>query len=330
MKGGVEMKNNMFAVSGLVLSMCVAGGLGCDEPTVDDDEEDFTPVDDDITFRNVFDNGVEPNGIESNGMKVNGMKVNSFLTGLIEQVLAQLNQLEFQSGSLLRAWHAASGTWKVGAQLNGMSFNIDFDVDGVPQTGQLRIVSVVQSSAQPDVYFYTIESNNSGSWQPACRDGAGNPTEAIAVQGDFNSATGQRTSDVGLTWACRGAAIAKAIEWGFRPWATVDGTLLKNHHQAAVRMIRADYCGNGTHHTSNGNPIDIEDTKRVQTFDSLTWSVEAAWGPNGAVCLNTPRKLYWPRASINPCSSLPTCGSAAHPEDVAGALLMTRAVPNNN
>lgn len=327
------MTINVFKTSSLVLglSLCVAGGLGCDEPIEADDEEDFTPFDDDVTFRSVNDNGIEANGVLANGMRLNGMRLNGFLTGLIEQVLSSLNDLEFQSGSLLRAWHAASGTYKVGAQLNGMSFDIDFEVDGVPQNGQMRIVSVTQSSAQPDVYFYNIESKNSSNqWVSACYDGAGNPTEAIAVEGNFDSNTGTRTSDVGLTWACRGAAIAKAIEWGFRPWATVGGTLLKNHHQAAVRMIRADYCGNGVHHTSNGNPIDIEDTKRIQTFDSLAWNVEAVWGVNGAVCLNTPRKLYWPRETINPCSNLPTCGSAAHSENVAGGLLMTRAVPNSN
>lgn len=321
---------------GVVLAMGAMSVVGCDEPIDDesneavlddDDHIDFTPVDDDVTFRTVNDNGVEANGVLSNGMRVNGMRVNGILTGLVESLLAQLNQLEFQSGSLLRAYHAASGTWKVGAQLNGMTFDIDFEVDGVPKTGQLRIVSVTQSSTQPDVYFYNIQSNNSGTWVSACFDGAGLPTEAIAVEGNFDSATGARTSDVGLTWACRGAAIAKAIEWGFRPWASVGGTPLKNHHQTAVRMIRADYCGNGQHHTANGNPIDIEDTKRVQSFDSLAWPVEAAWGPNGAVCLNTPRKTYWPRESINPCSNLPTC-SADHPEQVAGALLMTRAVPN--
>jgi hypothetical protein len=334
------MSFNAMKICGSALAMCLAGVIGCDEPSDavddndigllgdDDDHIDFTPVDDDVTFRTVEDNGIEGNGIASNGLRINGLRINGFLTGLVESLLSQLNQLEFQSGSLLRAWHALSGTWRVGAQLNGMTFNIDFEVDGTPHTGQMRIVSVTQSSTQPDVYFYNIQSNNSGTWVSACFDGAGNPTEAIAIQGNFDSATGARTSDIGLTWACRGAAIAKAVEWGFRPWATVDGTLLKNHHQTAVRMIRADYCGNGEHHTANGNPIDIEDTKRVQTFDSLTWPVEAAWGPTGAICLNTPRKLYWSREMINPCSNLPLC-SAAHPEEVSGALLMTRAVPNS-
>ena len=157
------MTINVFKVSSLVFAMCVAGGLGCDEPIEADDEEDFTPFDDDVTFRAIAENGTEPNGIAANGMKINGMKINGILTGLIEQALASLNDLQFQSGSLLKAWHAASGTWKVGAQLNGMSFVIDFEVDGVPKEGEMRIVSVTQSSAQPDVYFYYIESKNAGA-----------------------------------------------------------------------------------------------------------------------------------------------------------------------
>ncbi len=314
-------------VSKWLLAMCVTGGLGCDEPSVahdDDDEEDFTPVDDDVTFRTVVDNGIELNGFEVNGWKVNGWKVNGFIVGVLDAAIAQFTDLQFHSSSLLKVWHPASGTWKIGAQLNGMTFDTEFEVDGNPLQGQIKIVNVVQSSQGSDVYFYTVQTNSSGSWQSACFDGAGNPTEAIAVEGNFDSTTGTRTSDIGLTWACRGAAIAKAIEWGYRPW--VNGTY-KNYHQAAVRMIRADYCGNGEHHTSNGNPIDIADGLGIQTFDSA-WNIEAGWGVNGAVCLNTPRKLYWPRTSINPCSSLPTCGT--NPIAQNGALLATKVVPNSN
>lgn len=313
----------------LLLGLSIVGLAGCDEPAdadVDPVSEDqgYAPIDDDVTFRFVADNGIESNGFQLNGFRINGFRINGFLLGLVEAVVTSFSDLQFHSGSLLKAWHPDSGTYKIGAQLNGMSFNADFEVDGVPQVGTIRLVSVTQSSERPDVYFYNVQNYNNGAWTSACFDGAGNPTEAIAVQGTFDSATGARTSDVGLTWACRGAAIAKAIEWGYRPWVSAT---YKNYHQAAVRMIRADYCGTGEHHTSNGNPIDIADNLGIQSFDS-SWNVEAAWGVNGAVCLNTPRKLYWPRSSINPCSSLPTCN--ANPLTNTGALLATKAVPNSN
>lgn len=313
--------NNTFKVWGLALVAGLVGVAGCDAPIVSDDDDhiDFTPVDDDVTFRQIADNGIEPNGLKMNGLKMNG-----FILGLISELTASVSDLQFQSSSLLRAWHPASGTWKVGAQLNGMTFNIQTEVDGTPVDGQLKIVSVTQSSVQSDVYFYNIQNFNGSTWVSACYDAAGNPVEAIALEGNWDAATGTRTGDTGLTWACRGAALAKAVEWGWRPWVN---TAHKNLHQAAVRMIRADYCGNGVHHTSNGNPIDIQDYLGIQTFESA-WNVEAGWGVNGAVCLDTPRKLYWPKNSINPCSNLPACN--ANPIATQGALLVTKVVPNNN
>lgn len=315
------MTFNAVKVSGVALMMCMAA-VGCDEPTATDNDLDFTPYDDDVTFRTIAENGTVANGFEVNGFRVNGFRVNGFLLGVLEAAVAQFTDLQFHSGSLLKVWHAGTGTWKIGAQLNGMTFDIDFDIDGIPQAGQLKIVNVTQSTNQPDVYFYEVQNKVGNNWQSACFDGAGAPTEAIAVQGTFDASTGTRTSDSGLTWACRGAAIAKAIEWGYRPWVS---STVKNYHQAAVRMIRADYCGNGVHHTSNGNPIDVADGLGIQTFESA-WAIEAGWGVNGAVCLNTPRKLYWPRNSINPCTSLPTCGT--DPIAQNGALLATRVVPN--
>jgi hypothetical protein len=305
------------------LAACTVGIVGCDEPEQVDAQE-YAPINDAVTYRSIADNGIEANGWKVNGWKVNGWKVNGFITGVLEAALAQFTDLQFHSGSLLKVWHPGSGTWKVGSQLNGMTFDIDFEVDGIPQAGQIRINNVWASGAQPDVYFYEVQNWVGGNWVSACVDGAGNPTEAIAVEGNFDSATGSRTSDVGLTWACRGAAIAKAIEWGYRPWVN---TSHKNHHQAAVRMIRADYCGNGVHHTTNGNPIDVADSMGIQTHESA-WNIEAGWGVNGAVCVNTPRKLYWPKNTLNPCSNLPACGT--NPITQMGALLTTRAVPNSN
>jgi hypothetical protein len=315
--------DNMIKVWSLAALMGLPMATGCDEAVeeLDDDDIDFTPADDEVTFRSINDNGIEPNGLKMNGLKMNG-----FLFGLISELTASVSDLQFQSGSLLRAWHSGSGSWKVGAQLNGMTFNINTEVDGTPVEGQLKIVSVTQSTApgQSDVYFYNIQNWNGSAWVSACYDGAGQPVEAIALQGNWDAATGTRTSDSGLTWACRGAALAKAVEWGWRPWVS---TALKNLHQAAVRMIRADYCGNGTHHTTNGNPIDIQDHLGIQTFES-SWNVEAGWGVNGAVCVDTPRKLYWPKNSLNPCSNLPACN--VNPIATQGALLVTKALPNNN
>ena len=49
-----------------------------------------------------------------------------------------------------------------------------------------------------------------------------------------------------------------------------------------VRMIRADYCGDGTSWTVNGRTIDLYDGLGINV-DTSAWTFEAEWTPSGAV-----------------------------------------------
>ena len=50
------------------------------------------------------------------------------------------------------------------------------------------------------------------------------------------------------------------MELGYKPWKTVGGVSLRDHHQTCTRVLRADYCGNGVSHTQDGTLINIWDT----------------------------------------------------------------------
>ena len=68
--------------------------------------------------------------------------------------------------------------------------------------------------------------------------------------------------------------------------------LLQPYHAACVRMVRADYCGDGRPHTVDGTWIDIWDGLGIQTRDERDGHpevFEAAWSPGGAAYLHTPR-----------------------------------------
>jgi hypothetical protein len=55
-------------------------------------------------------------------------------------------------------------------------------------------------------------------------------------------------------------------------------------------MVRADYCGNEQPTTRDDMLIDIWDEAGVQRRTGLKdTSFEAAWGPDGAVCVAHPR-----------------------------------------
>jgi hypothetical protein len=65
---------------------------------------------------------------------------------------------------------------------------------------------------------------------------------------------------------------------------------MEPYYQACVRMVRADYCGDGVGHTKNGTPIDLFDRIGVQKDEPAEgMGFEAAFGPAGAVCVRHPR-----------------------------------------
>ena len=110
---------------------------------------------------------------------------------------------------------------------------------------------------------------------------------ATTPSGDYQAAEGV------YSLQCTSGASGKCVRWGYKPWATgPDGRSLWDHHQACTRMARADYCGNGTSHTKDGTTINMYDPLGIQLSDpSPDFSFEAAWGPQGALCV---RKVRWP------------------------------------
>jgi hypothetical protein len=141
-------------------------------------------------------------------------------------------------------------------------------------------------------------------WAPLC------PSDelAIPIAGRWDYHQGQR-GDGGrinadrtlVTFACRGAAIAKCAEkMGYKPWLPARqpqgaGTAISmdSLHQACVRAVRADYCGNGDSLTLEGKTVNFYDTVGILK-DTENWPFEAAWTPTGASCINSTRLLNNP------------------------------------
>jgi ADYC domain-containing protein len=83
---------------------------------------------------------------------------------------------------------------------------------------------------------------------------------------------------------------------------------------AMLKMFSADYCGTGQRFTTDNYPLRwLDNTGWTQPALDLDpkhgqiTSIEAIWGPEGAVCLDTPRKVS--RDQV-PCA-LPTCQDVA-------------------
>jgi hypothetical protein len=90
---------------------------------------------------------------------------------------------------------------------------------------------------------------------------------------------------------CTGGAQAKCVRFGYRPWATgPDGRPMRDLYNACIRMVRADYGGDGVGTTRNGMPIDLYDDGKIQEPDRMAGhDFEAGWDAAGAVCVRHVR-----------------------------------------
>lgn len=220
-------------------------------------------------------NGRSLNGRSLNGRSLNGRSHNGrSLDG------AALGGLRVEGGALVAT--AADGTRVTGAGLIGAVL----EGDGV----RVRVDDVETHDRFAEAQLYWLSVAEDGGWEPLCRaaDGAEVPSLPLAgawSPGEGVAGGGAWTDDPSaITMACRGYALAKCVELlGYRPW--------KGHgrqHRACVRLLRADYCGDGSSWTADGNPVNVYDDVGVQS-DTELWLPEAEWTEAGAMCLTKER-----------------------------------------
>jgi len=124
------------------------------------------------------------------------------------------------------------------------------------------------------------------------RDDTGRQVDMCAPDADGRS-LGFPVADGhgGFDLTCTSGAVGKCIRWGYRPWEEQPGgPPLGALHQACIHMARADYGGDGRATTRDGMIIywcdrfDLDHCREDAPF-----AFEAAWGPDGAICVARPR-----------------------------------------
>jgi hypothetical protein len=156
---------------------------------------------------------------------------------------------------------------------------------------KLRIDGITRDPGDEELQLYDVSfRNEAGQWEPYCEPDADGRASALVLQGGWD-ATGTYLPSDAVTFACTNGAIAKCVRWGYKPWKTVDGVSLAPYHQTCMRVVLADYCGDGSPHTRDGTAINIYDRLGIEKRDANANMVfEAAWSPSGAVYLNEPRR----------------------------------------
>ncbi len=227
----------------------------------------------------VHDNGSSLNGVRLNGVRLNGVRLNGVRLNGVRLNGSELSAVE--GGVAVPEGELIGSTWS--GELS--------DGDTLP----LRIDAIAHDA---DLAIYTISYQTTDGWIDMC-DGAG----ALAVAGTWNYEEGvaqggrYRANDADFTFACRGFAIAKCVEFGYRPWLDRADLLA-----SCTRALRADFCGDGTPYTVDGTVLNIYDRDGIQT-DDAAWPLEARWDKHGAACISAPEATRF----IQAAGQTPTC-----------------------
>ncbi len=155
----------------------------------------------------------------------------------------------------------------------------------------VRVDAVTPDPRDPagEVLLYQMMALGAdGAWRELCDPDPAGERWAFPLAGRWTASGEHLPAAPGVfNVTCSSGAVGKCVRFGYKPWATgPDGTLLWAHHQACVRMMRADYCGDGRSFTRDGTLIDLYDRLGLQRDEpGPGMRFEAGWGADGATCV---------------------------------------------
>lgn len=215
------------------------------------------------------------------------------LLGIIDPITQDLWDVEVDPvRHELRVW---DGHWIAGPSLVGWELLLeDASLDRYKlEISHVASVPTWSNLSIPDEVVYSFEYALDGIRKPIC------PTEDVDDQFvtiiagetyDRESITVNPADPAKFTLACAKEAVFKMKMLGYFPNSPVGDSPAER--QATLKMLTADYCGTGYEFTAPGTPVNW-----LNKFGSVLpqWSapkaedLEAIWGPDGAICVNTYR-----------------------------------------
>lgn len=174
-----------------------------------------------------------------------------------------------------------------GADLVGAELDI-----GDGSTLRIDGVRADPDDSTGDVFLHRFSRRvGDGEWHNPCDADRQGHQEGFPVAGRWDADGRFQIDPAHFALSCTGGAQAKCVRFGYAPWKQAsDGTSLAPAYEACVRMVRADYCGDGQATTKEGMAIDIFDHQGIQRSESGDdFRFEAGWSAHGAVCVAHPR-----------------------------------------
>jgi hypothetical protein len=198
--------------------------------------------------------------------------------------------LRVEQGQLVA--RGPGGARREGAALLGARV---FIRDARGRRAQVRVDSVTRDARIPGspLRYYGLSRRDpaTGGWGAFCQPGPEGEALALAVDRRWWTDEGADAQTPELGFVCTAGARGKCIRIGYFPWARSErGESLRPYHEACVRMMRADYCGDETPHTRAGSRVAwIDRAGLFARWPSSALRFEAVWGPEGALCLGRVR-----------------------------------------
>ncbi|MGH6936132.1 MAG: ADYC domain-containing protein [Methylocella sp.] len=167
--------------------------------------------------------------------------------------------------------------------------------DGTGRQRRIRIDGIERDAKDPagEVVLYALSEQDpgTGAWRNLCLPDPEGRRLGFPLAGAFMSDGRYEASHAGILLTCTGGAEGKCVRFGYKPWGFGPNDIsLAPYYQACVRLVRADYCGDGIGHTRDNTPIDIFDAIGIQRDEPAPeMTFEAAWRADGAVCVRHTR-----------------------------------------
>ena len=267
------------------------------------------PTIDGVVFWQLYPPGVAtPQDVVVESVTLNGANVR-LRVGVNDQLRA-VSPLDFSS-------NVAVGTGLIGTEINlrvkGAPFRVR--IDHVTPTNETDEAFWVGSFARIEAYdFSYVPLDDAGNPKhvrptPLCQTNLGQNGErssrAIVFGGDLYDPTTKTVAFNGAAMgpfniACKDGAPYKMHVVGYTSAAHARlGTPPASmstipQRQTLLKAWTADYCGTGRAFTHHGEPLRLSEALNqlppISPYISRQEaSMEAIWGPNGAVCLEVPR-----------------------------------------
>ncbi|MEZ4452953.1 MAG: ADYC domain-containing protein [Nannocystaceae bacterium] len=161
------------------------------------------------------------------------------------------------------------------------------------------------STTGSPITIYRLQYRVAGVAYPICPNSEGQNKEIVTlIAGEtYDRDTNEIHSGMPrwFSLACVGEAAYKMKLMDYHPRGNRHASV--DQRQATLRMITADYCGDGTAYTVDGTPVGWRNADESVVPTVAEDELEAKWGPDGALCLDTPR--YADPAEIH--CSIPSC-----------------------